>query len=178
MASWKRLLLISASFGAGLAVLLSLIFWGVLWYQQLPKEWNKSAIMATYDGLDTEGKEKTFVFYYTLENNTKSDYSFMKGSDVVIMAKLKEQKSLSGGLDDLLTVDSPIFLPSKQRLRFPIHLKYYYKGKAVKPDADSEGRKKYRKELEAYVKENFTNLDGFVLFDKESRYQIEFPRGW
>ncbi len=33
-------------------------------------------------------------------------------------------------------------------------------------------------ELAAYVNKELTNLGGFVLFDNENRYQIDFPRGW
>jgi len=36
-----------------------------------PKPWDKKAITAIYDFVDTEGEKNTIVFYYTLQNNTE-----------------------------------------------------------------------------------------------------------
>ena len=30
----------------------------------------------------------------------------------------------------------------------------------------------------AFVREHYPNLNGFVLFDNENRYEIDFPNGW
>lgn len=180
MTSWKRIFIVSSSFGAGFAIMLSLIAGLIFWYQSQPKAWDKIAITAIYDHLDTKKKDKTFIFYYSLVNNTNIDYRFSKDSDVHVMAKLHKQESLSGNDPNFLTVESPLFLPSKQRIRFGINLQihYEYKGEALKSDSSPEDRKKYRKKLEDYVNKEMSNLDGFVIFDDKNRFQIDFPKGW
>lgn len=35
-----------------------------------------------------------------------------------------------------------------------------------------------QKRLDAFVNEEMPNLEGFVLFDKKNRVQIDFPKGW
>ena len=125
MPLWKRLVLISASAGAGVAVTLLLIIGGHNWYQSRPKPWDTSAVKATFHYIDTEGVNTTLVFMYTLENTTDFDYRLPDKSRAVVMAKLKKEKSLS---DDsgYIKVDYPVFVPAKQRLRFFIHIPYSY----------------------------------------------------
>ena len=181
MGTIKRLIIISVSLGIGFAVTLALIIAGFMWYQsrpKLPKPWNPNAIIATYDYIDVEGQDNNFVFYYTLENKTDIDYKISETSDVVIMGKLEKQKSLTGdSKDEYLKPDHPILIPAKQRIRFGIHLKYPFE-KKMKKGSTKEERKKYPEELEKYISEELSNLDGFVLFDEINRYQIDFPCGW
>ena len=39
-------------------------------------------------------------------------------------------------------------------------------------------RERGKGDLSELVAPEFGNLDGFVIFDKSNRYQIECPRGW
>jgi hypothetical protein len=183
MPLWKRLVIISASAGAGFAVLLAVIVGGVIWYSSRPpKPWNSAAIKATYDSIDTEGDKRTFVFDYTLENETDADYKVNSDALVTVAGRLQTQKSLSmlGGHEGVVKIDYPIFVPARQRVRFAIHLLAYpYKGELkLNSDASREERRNYYKALEGYVRKELANLDGFVLFDEVNRYQINFPKGW
>jgi hypothetical protein len=181
MATIKRLIIISVSFGIGFAVTVALIIAGFMWYQsrpKLPKPWNPNAMIATYDYIDVEGQDNNFVFYYTLENRTDIDYKISESSDVIVMGKLEKQKSLTGdSKGEDLKPDHPILIPAKERIRFGIHLGYPYK-KKMKEGSTKEEKKQYREELRKYVSEELPNLDGFVLFDERNRYQIDFPGGW
>lgn len=181
MPNLKRWIITGASFGIGLAVTLLLAVGAYLWYEGRPKPprpWNTYAISAHYDSVDTEGDENTIVFYYTLQNDLDYDYRILDASNVVLMAKLAKQKSLSGSKNDqYLKCDIPVLIPAKQRVRFPVHLGYPYK-KARKTAVSREEREKFRREIESYLNEELTNLDGFVLFDEMNRYQINFPKGW
>jgi hypothetical protein len=184
IAPWKRLAIVSASAGAGLAVTMALIVGGLLWYSSRPhppKPWNTSALKATYDYIDTEGDKRTIVFYYTLENKTDADYKVESGVNATIALHLQRQDSLSVERDEsYVKIDYPLFVPAKQRSRFAIHLLAYpYQGKEVlKADASLEERRSFRKALAGYVSKDMGNLDGFVLLDEANRYQINFPKGW
>ncbi len=128
MTSLKKLTVISMSFGVGFAITIALVLGAFFWYQNKPKPpkpWDENAITATYDSVDTEGKNNTIFFSYTLENNTNLDYSIDGLSNMVLLAKLKKQDSLSGRRnDEWLKPDPSIFIPSKERFRFLIHLAY------------------------------------------------------
>jgi hypothetical protein len=50
--------------------------------------------------------------------------------------------------------------------------------KGLELDASKEERQKFRKELSDFVNTKLSNLDGFVLFDDNNRYQINLPKGW
>jgi hypothetical protein len=179
MIDWRRTVFASFSWGAGFAIGLSMIIGIVLWYQQQPKPWDKNAITTTYDYVDIQDNTRHIYFYYVLQNNTALDYSINQASEVVILAKLEEQKSLSGAKqDDILTIEHPIFLPAKQRLRLGILLKYPYAGPGLKADASRDERKEFRKKLEGFIRKEMGNLNGFVLFDEKKHYEIDFPKGW
>ena len=77
MELWKKILLRSAGFGAGFAIIASVVLGTMLWWSSRPpkqKPWNDKAIVASYESLDTEGDANTFRFTYTLENKTDIDY--------------------------------------------------------------------------------------------------------
>jgi|SRR3972149_8276638 len=181
MATIKKIIISSIVGGVSFAVAIAIIFGLVFWYQNKPKPpkpWNKEAITATYDSVDTEGEKNYFVFYYTLQNNTDFDYKFSDLTNILFMAKLKKQKSLSGQKNnEFLQPDFPILIPAKQRIRFALHLSFPY-DKSLKKDASKDESEKYKKELEAYANKEFSNMEGFVLFDEINRYQIEFQKGW
>jgi hypothetical protein len=65
----------------------------------------------------------------------------------------------------------------KKRLRVRIEIPYPY-SKTLPSGASLEERRTFRKELEKYVVTEMGNLNGFVLFDNNNRYEIDFPRGW
>ena len=45
-------------------------------------------------------------------------------------------------------------------------------------DGSREQRRAYRAKLEEHLKNELSNLSGFVLFDDDARYQVVFPKGW
>jgi hypothetical protein len=178
MTTIKRVIISSVAGGVGFAVALAIIFGTMHWYQCKPKPWNKNAITASYDSADVEGEKNHVVFYYTLQNNTAFDYGFSDLKSIMTMFRLEKQKSLSFEKnDELFRPDCPIWIPAKQRMRFALHLALPY-DKSLKKDATKDEKNEYRKNLEIYLNKEFTNLDGFTLFDEVNRYQIELPKGW
>jgi hypothetical protein len=90
--------------------------------------------------------------------------------------RLEKQHSLTH-FGESETIDYPVAIPAKKRVRFPVHLGYPYSEKE-KPDADREAKRKYKAALEAYISDKLGNLDGFDLLDENTRYEIVFPSGW
>jgi hypothetical protein len=71
----------------------------------------------------------------------------------------------------------PIFIPSKERLRITVELKYKYP-ETPENDMDREERLAFRERLETWISTEMTNLDGFSIFDATHRYRITLPPGW
>ncbi|HMD98142.1 MAG TPA: hypothetical protein VKM93_12545 [Terriglobia bacterium] len=102
-ASWKRLVIVSASAGAGFALMLAIIAGAVVLHSSHPRPpqpWNVSAIKATYDALKAEDDDGHLVFYYVLENTTDSDYRLQESPAATIMGRLKEENSLTADSDE------------------------------------------------------------------------------
>lgn len=179
---WKNIALKSAFFGAGFSLILIITIGGYFWYQSKPKPpkpWDNNAIIAYYDYADTVGEQNTIVFYYTIENKTNYDYSINDIDKILLYANLNRQQTLSGGdIDETLNMEYPIHVPSKHRVRFKINLNYSTDIKGLESSSTNEERKKFNKEMSAYISNKFKNLNGFSMFDLINRYKIEFPAGW
>ncbi len=180
LGSWKRIAIRSFFFGSGFALFCCLFVSGVFWHGSRPKPekpWNATAILASYDYIETRGEDDHLAFCYVLENTTDRDYRLENNSGITIAGRLAKEKSISivsGGYEK---TDYPIFVPTKQRSRFFVEIPYPGPTK-LKSSASSDERKKFRKDLEKYAETEFGNLDGFVLYDSNSRYQINLPKGW
>lgn len=127
--------------------------------------------------LDTKGDKNLFEVLYTLQNNTDFDYRIASEYGIEISAKLQQQKEFSPFADKELTIDFPIFVPARGRVRLPIVLKAAYPVREKYAPAPEED-KQYRADVAAFLTSHAGNLGGFVLFDTISRYEIDFPSGW
>jgi hypothetical protein len=176
---WKRLLLIAFGWGIGCAFGIGVLIGVWSWYASRPKPskpWNNTAIKATYDTVFAEGDNNTLVVAYVLENVTNVDYKATDGSAIMLTGKLKRENS-SSAYSNVDRIDYPVFIPMKHRGRVLIHLAYPYSVKEKSKETPDE-RKKYKEDLEQYMAKELPNLDGFVLFDSDYRYEIDFPGGW
>lgn len=180
MGNWKQMALRSAGFGAGFALVSSVILSMVLWWFSRPpkqKPWDDKAIVASYESLDAEGEANTFRFNYTLENKTDLDYRAENDARVHLAAFLKKSQALSFSSAENLHTDFPIYIPAKSRVRFQIHLGYPY---PIKPDynASNDLQHDFYTKMAQYVTNELGNVDGFTLLDDDHRYRIVMPNGW
>jgi hypothetical protein len=180
MPSWKRILLRSAGFGAGFALTLCIVVGVWVWYSgkpEPPKPWDRKAITAEYDHVRPEGDQNNLRFRYVLQNNTDFDYRIDSDSGIEITAKLQVEKGFGDFSSKSITTQYPIFVPAKSRVRISLDIPHSYPIKE-RSDFTPEESRRYRAAVESYVTERLNNLDGFVLFDINRRYEIEFPSGW
>ena len=180
MPNWKLWFIKAAGLGVGFAVAGGLLLGIALWWSSRPakpKPWNHQAITATYEDVRTEGDNNNIAFDYTLQNNTDTDYRIQDGTNVHLAAHLHRSNSLSFSHTDTITVSYPIYLPARSRAHlsvqfaYPTPLKENY-------DASTVARHDFETKLAKYVVNELTNIDGIVLLDDGSRYQIDMPDGW
>ena len=179
MPLWKIILIrsIGIGFGAMLAIIIFVLSYS--WYTSRPRPWDTKSITSTFDRVLTEGDDNTYVFSYIIQNNTNEDYTLTKGSDVIVSAKLKRQNSISTDNENESNIitDSPVFAPAKQKSYFKVHINYQSKIKPPNFDNETEFNK-YREAVKNELSRNFKNIDGFMIYDKTRKYQIDLPRGW
>jgi len=101
LSGWKRLFLIAFGIGVGVVLSGALLIGVYVWYSERPKPWNTTAIIATYQGVDSatnrtvaQSERKDWVrFYYIFKNTTEADYQLDSISSR-LMASLKDTGSL------------------------------------------------------------------------------------
>ena len=176
--NWKRALLVGFGWGIGTAIGIAAVLGIWHWHSTRPKPWNQSAITGEFELADTEGKEQTFLFYFTLENHTSGDYNLESSSNAAVYARIQDSKSLMALKYEDGHLDFPIFIPQHGRTRLVLHLPSYdYPWKNVNP-ADDANKKQRRLEVVKYLNDDMTNLNGFEIFDHINHYEIVLPPGW
>jgi hypothetical protein len=180
MENWKRLTTKAVRIGAGLALLAMLTIGAAVWWSKNAvnqKPWNADAITASFYAVTTQGDGNDLVFVYTMQNNTDADYRVADGGAIHLASRLMENDSLSFDTSRLIVAEYPIHISAHSRMRFLLHSNYRYPTKEdVKASEDI--RHDWETTICKYVSDEFKNLNGFVLMDDNSRYQVNLPNGW
>jgi hypothetical protein len=133
---------------------------------------NRGAITAAYAGTRLKQIDKshaTLLFAYDLENNTVTDYHLADSPDILVMARLKADGTLSQ--TEALNLSYPVVVPAKQTVRVELQEQYTFAWPpAFDPGLDDK--------LKDFVRERLQNIAGFVLFDEMDHWQVELPSGW
>jgi hypothetical protein len=87
------------------------------------------------------------------------------------------QNAFSFDSEKILTIDYPVYVPARRAARFRVHIAYSYP-EADDPNASDDVRHDYDTKVAAFVTKELNNLNGFVLMDDSTRYQIDIPNGW
>jgi len=178
MGIWRKFPPAAAACMTGrLLILLTLLPFGDLLPQSAvlarpASPWNSHAIEATFAGLrvhEIDASHSEVLFLYDLDNKTESDYQLDKGPKIMIMTRLKPTRSLSS--EKQIALSASAFIPAGNRTRIALTVTRSFNWPA-RMDVASQGR------IRQLVSSETAELDGFVLFDQASRYQIELPGSW
>jgi hypothetical protein len=180
MENWKKIVFRAAGFGGGFAVVAALILGIIVWCSSRPvkpKPWDTKSITAVFGNLSTEGTNHTVIYNYTLINNTDSDYSLQDDSTSHIGFKRMQTNALDFSDKDFIKPDFPIYIPAKSRVSIALHMPLPYESD-VDLNSPTAVQHDYYTKLSHFVSDTISNVDGFVLMDDSSRYEIIFPNGW
>lgn|GEM_PF-2506442 len=131
--------------------------------------WNSQAIQSSLIGVKVRELDATHAaidFVYDLQNQTSRDYQLTPGPSAVIMKRLKTDGSLSSDPDSRLV--SAAFVPTNNRTRITLEMTEPFNWPA-KQDAAAD------QSFRDFVHRAASSLEGFVIFDQASRYEIELP---
>jgi hypothetical protein len=132
-----------------------------------PNAWNSAAIHGTLSAIRVRELDPTHaavIFFYDLENRTDNDYRLASGPNVVIMSRLQSSGILSS--DEQISLDASAFVPAKNRTRIALEITHAFQWPTQR-DAAAD------RQLRQFVTDAVSGLEGFVLFDQSTRYQIE-----
>jgi hypothetical protein len=141
-------------------------------FRKTVNPWNAAAIKGSFAGVqvrEIDAKNAAIVFFYDLENGTDLDYRLDNGPNLVILGRLKSDGSLSP--EKQIRLNHAAFVPTKNRTRIGLEIVEPF-GWPERTDAAAEN--KFRE----LVTQEVANLEGFVVFDQGTRYQIELPGKW
>jgi hypothetical protein len=164
----RRRLGLSGVAVCGLALILILVkLPGAAFFTGRAQVWDSRAIDSTFAGVrvrEVDPAHAAVVFSYDLDNRTGTDYRLSTGPNVVIMSRLEPNGSLSS--DQQVSLDSPAFVPAGNRTRIGLEMSHSFDWPTQR-DAAAERR------IRQFVADQVADLQGFVLFDQATRYQIE-----
>jgi hypothetical protein len=131
--------------------------------------WNPAAVHSTLAGVrvrEIDPMHAAVVFSYDLENRTDTDYRLAGGPNVVIMSRLEPSGSLSG--DQPIALETNAFVPAKNRTRVSVEMTRNFAWPAQRDTAAE-------RQIRQFVADQVSGLEGFVLFDQSTRYEIDLP---
>lgn len=137
-----------------------------------PEAWNSDAIKATFAGIqvrEINSASAAVIFFYDLENTTDFDYRIEDGPNMNFLSRLKSDGSLSS--EDQPRLDHAAFVPARNRTHIGVELVRPFQW-PTQSGAASDGQ------FREFVKRQTSNLEGFVLFDENRRYQVELRGAW
>jgi hypothetical protein len=167
MARWIKAGLVGLAAGALALILALVISPRTRFFGRRSDAWDSRAIESTFAGVrvrEIDPTHASVVFFYDLDNKTDSDYRLATGPNVVIMSRLRADGSLSS--DQPVALDSAAFVPAKNRTRIAVEVRYPFDWP---PQRDASADRQIRQ----LVADQVVGLNGFVLFDQSTRYQIE-----
>jgi hypothetical protein len=131
--------------------------------------WNSRAIESAFKGIqvrEVDAAHASLVFLYDLENSATSDFQLTPGPGVVIMKRLKADGSLSSNTQARLV--SGAFVPTNNRTRVELEVTDPFNWPAQRNAAAEQS-------FRDFVARETSGLQGFVIFDQNSRYEIDLP---
>ena len=176
-ASWKRLFIKAAGFGAGFAIVVCGIVGFALWHSSRPKPWNHELVTAEYDGAQAVGDKNHIQFIWVLVNHSNQDYRLNDDSQLLYEATLEHEKALSALPKGTLTLHFPIFVPARGRAWLGVELDYPYP-EHLQENATADDRKAFNHKIENFFYSKSGNIRGFELLDEERRIAIDLPGKW
>lgn len=174
MTQWKKLVWIGVA--TSLATLALLVLVSSL-HSNVPGEsglrsWDANSVHASFAGVkvkEIDTADAVVTFYYDLENRSDHDYQLESGPAVRLMTRVAADGSLQA--ENRAHLAETAFVPVGNRTRIGIQV--------TRPFAwTAQGEGSQDNRVRDLVAQETIGIQGFVLFDSVSRYQIELTGGW
>ncbi|MDE3168909.1 MAG: hypothetical protein KGL75_02100 [Acidobacteriota bacterium] len=131
--------------------------------------WNSRAIQSSLKAIqvrELDSNHAAVDFVFELENRTYSDFQLVPGPSTIIMKRLRADGSLTSEPAARLT--SAVFLPTNNRTRITLEVSAPFNWPVKQDPAADES-------FRGFARSEVSGLDGFVVFDQVSRYEVDLP---
>jgi hypothetical protein len=180
--TWKKILLRSAGFGAGFAIVVCGVIGGVIWYSSRPskavKKWNTTALKVTeppaFGAYKNDKDSRMYVeFNYSVQNNTDDDYKIESAESLKVLVRFTDGSVSEPVTTEAASVKLPVFLPAKETGALSLVIQ-----QSVPTKTERETDEDYHEQLRSYLEKQWSRdkLAGFVLYDETNRYELNLPR--
>lgn len=173
----KRLFIKAAGFGAGFALVFALSAGVGTWYIKHSKHikpWNNQVLKAEFRSIGKTDSD-TFAFQYVVENTSDNDYTLRSMAGVNLGVSSVGYVAMCNDCASLTLI--PLFIPAHKKVLMPVQL-----NSAIPLELKTElSRGKQEDEdniVLNYIKTHYQRFGGFVLYDENTRYEIDFPPAW
>jgi hypothetical protein len=144
------------------------------WWQARSKSdhWDTKILKATFRAAYLEGDpgHQSPIFSFQIENTSNRDYAIQSASDIQLY--VRDKGALDSWLGSGLTIDTPLFIPAKDKALAVVHFKVVEKDVPL-AGASTEEQQRYLRD-KAHV---WNQYDSITMIDKVNRLQVELPIG-
>jgi hypothetical protein len=144
---------------------------------QSVKRWNRTAIRAEFVELATSDKKDSIRFWYTLTNTTDADYRIenMGGITTAVSAHAATD-FLYAFNQGMISLEMPLIIPAHRKIRVILTVALQT-DKSVPDDASEAAVTMYKKDVMTFLRSKYSKMQGFILMDEGTRYELDFPAG-
>jgi hypothetical protein len=138
--------------------------------------WNRTAIRAEFVELATSDRKDTIRLWYTLTNTTEADYRIESMIGITTAAQAGSD-SLYAFNQGMISVEMPLTMPAHRKIQTLLTVALQT-DKSVPNDASDATVAIYKKDVMTFLRSKYSKMQGFVLMDEGTRYEIDFPGAW
>jgi hypothetical protein len=147
------------------------------------QSWNRTAIRAEFVELATSDQKDSIRFWYTLTNTTDEDYRIQSMSGITTAISMHGEPdylysfSMAGQAGGWISLETPLIIPAHRKIRTILSVAFRT-DQSVRDDASEAAVKNYKKDVITFLRTKYSKMQGFVLLDEGTRYEIDLPFAW
>jgi hypothetical protein len=141
------------------------------------KPWNRTAIRAEFVELAASDRKDRIKLWYTLTNATDADYRIQNMSGITTAVSAHGKTDFLYAFNQgMISLEMPLIIPANRKIRAMLTVALQT-DKSVPSDASDATVRIYKNDVMSFLRSKYSKMQGFVLMDEGTRYEIDFPAG-
>ena len=141
------------------------------------KPWNRTAIRAEFVELAASDRKDRIKLWYTLTNTTDADYRIQNMSGITTAVSAHGKTDFLYAFNEgMISPEMPLIIPANGKIRAMLTVALQTE-KSVPSDASDAMVTIYKNDVMSFLRSKYSKMQGFVLMDEGSSYEIDFPAG-
>ena len=141
------------------------------------KPWNRTAIRAAFVELAASDRKDRIKLWYTLTNTTDGEYRIQNMSGITTAVSAHGKTDFLYAFNQgMISLEMPLIIPANGKIRAMLTVALQT-DKSVPSDASDATVTIYKTDVMSFLRSKYSKMQGFVLMDEGTRYEIDFPAG-